>query len=153
MISLAAKAVLLFSNQVDRTNYISMGYTQRLTNARAVVHDVVAGSSAMGLEGTSEKELTLTEEQMLSGVPVVFDLLQVRYPISVRATVQRTGYVSDNAVSVTVRINLCDPKPSYVIEHNLCEVFVESVTLPRLYKRLERILKDTPSICGHALAV
>jgi hypothetical protein len=152
MISLKSRLEILFDNQQDRTDLEALEVTQRTTILRRLIRETIETSSALGIAELEQETLELTPDQMTSGTPVTFDLLQVTRPISIRATCTRYGGPGSNYVTVLVKVNLSATKASYTVEHPICETYVDNVSLPRLYKRLERILKDIPSIVAPLLA-
>lgn len=152
MLTLKNKLDILFKNETDRTTLVDQSHGSRTNVIRRQIREICEESSALGLADLEQETLGLTQDEMNTGTPVTFDLLQVAYPISVRATCTRYGEKGSNYVFVSVKVNLVEGKSSYTIEHPICEFYVESVSLPRLYKRLERILKDVPSIVAPLLA-
>lgn len=150
MISLKSRLEILFDNEQDRADLLTSTQVQRTTIIRRSLRDIVNDSNA--LEFLKDEGFGLTPDELVSGVPVTFELLQVNIPISIRAALQRFGDVGSNYVSVDITVKLSKRAPSYTIEHNVCNLRVDSCSEARLYKRVERILKDIPSIAANILA-
>ncbi|QGH71881.1 hypothetical protein N1M2_18 [Klebsiella phage N1M2] len=152
MLTLKNKLAILFDNEQDREELETLVHTARTTIIRRTLRDIINNSSAMGIGDLEEGSALITEEELASGVPVTFDLLQVDTPIIVRATIQRYGDVGSNYVTLQIDVKLSERKPSYLMQHNVTTLFVESVSVPRLWKRIDRILKDVPSLAAPLLA-
>lgn len=152
MLTLKNKLAILFDNEQDREELETLVHTARTTIIRRTLRDIINNSSAMGIGDLEEGSTLITEEELASGVPVTFDLLQVDTPIIVRATIQRYGDVGSNYVTLQIDVKLSERKPSYLMQHNVTTLFVESVSVPRLWKRIDRILKDVPSLAAPLLA-
>lgn len=152
MLTTKQKLEILFNNPSDWETLAAQSHGSRAGVIRRHIREVCEGSSALGLADLEPELLGLTQDEMNSGTPVTFDLLQVTHPISVRATCTRYGEKGSNYVFVSVKVNLVEKKSSYTVEHAICEFYVDNVSLPRLYKRLERILKDVPSVVAPLLA-
>lgn len=152
MLTLKNKLAILFDNEQDREELETLVHTARTTIIRRTLRDIINNSSAMGIGDLEEGSTLITEEELASGVPVTFDLLQVDTPIIVRATLQRYGDVGSNYVTLQIDVKLSERKPSYLMQHNVTTLFVESVSVPRLWKRIDRILKDVPSLAAPLLA-
>lgn len=152
MLTLKNKLAILFENEQDREELETLPHTSRTTIIRRHLRDVIKESSAMGLGELEENAELITKEELASGVPVTFDLLQINTPIIIRVTIQRYGKVGSNYVTPQIEVYLTERKPSYLMQHNVTTLFVESVSVPRLWKRIDRIMKDIPSLVAPLLA-
>lgn len=150
MIPLKSRLEILFDNEQDRQDLLANTQAQRTTIIRRTLRDIVEGSNA--LELLKDEGFGLTPDEMVSGVPVTFELLQVNIPICIRITLQRFGNLGSNYVTIDIAVILSKRAPSYTIEHNVCNLHVDSCSEARLYKRVERIMKDIPSIAASILA-
>lgn len=149
MVSLKSRIEILFKEEQARDNVLTSTQSQRATIIRNLVRGVVEESSALPF---LEDQTYITQEELDAGVPVSFHLLQVNVPFIIGATIQRYGDRGSNYLSLNVTVALNDRKPTYNIEHHVVTLSVESVSQVRLQPRLERIMKEIPSIVATILA-
>lgn len=152
MLTTAQKLAILFNNEIDRIGLASSTPQARTTVIRRMVREMFRESSAMGLVDLEENAVLIKPEELASGEQVTYDLIQLATPLVVRATIQRYGNPGSNYVTVDVQVRLTEVKPSYSMEHPVANFHVESVSVPRLWKRLDRIYKNIPAAIAPLLA-
>lgn len=152
MITLKNKLAILFPNETDRDG-LEVATPQARTNViRRMVREMFRESSAIGLTDLEETAVLITPEELASGEHITYDLIQLAFPLVVRATIKRYGRAGSNYVTLDVEVKLAEPKPSYAVEHLVTTIHVESVSVPRLWKRIDRIYKDLPTLIAPLLA-
>ncbi|UQT02631.1 hypothetical protein SUREIYA_00320 [Serratia phage vB_SmaM-Sureiya] len=152
MITLQNKLAILFANETDRSDLETANLSTRTNAIRRMLRDMITQSSALGYGDLEEGAELITEQEMTSGVPVTFDLLQVDNPLVIRSTIQRYGDVGSNYVTLNIEVLLSERKSTYLQQYYVTNLFVESVSLSRLWKRMDRIMKDIPSLVAPLLA-
>ncbi|UQT03405.1 hypothetical protein YUBABA_02030 [Serratia phage vB_SmaM-Yubaba] len=152
MITLQNKLAILFANETDRSDLETANLSTRTNAIRRMLRDMITQSSALGYDDLEEGAELITEQEMTSGVPVTFDLLQVDNPLVIRATIQRYGNAGSNYVTLNIEVLLSERKSTYLQQYYVTNLFVESVSLSRLWKRMDRIMKDIPSLVAPLLA-
>lgn len=152
MITLQNKLAILFANETDRSDLETANLSTRTNAIRRMLRDMITQSSALGYDDLEEGAELITEQEMTSGVPVTFDLLQVDNPLVIRSTIQRYGDVGSNYVTLNIEVLLSERKSTYLQQYYVTNLFVESVSLSRLWKRMDRIMKDIPSLVAPLLA-
>lgn len=152
MITLQNKLAILFANETDRSDLETANLSTRTNAIRRMLRDMITQSSALGYDDLEEGAELITEQEMTSGVPVTFDLLQVDNPLVIRATIQRYGDAGSNYVTLNIEVLLSERKSTYLQQYYVTNLFVESVSLSRLWKRMDRIMKDIPSLVAPLLA-
>lgn len=152
MITLQNKLAILFANETDRSDLETANLSTRTNAIRRMLRDMITQSSALGYGDLEEGAELITEQEMTSGVPVTFDLLQVDNPLVIRATIQRYGNAGSNYVTLNIEVLLSERKSTYLQQYYVTNLFVESVSLSRLWKRMDRIMKDIPSLVAPLLA-
>lgn len=152
MITLQNKLAILFANETDRADLETANLSTRTNTIRRMLRAMIAQSSALGYADLEEGAELITEQEMTAGVPVVLDLLQIDNPLAIRATIQRYAKLGSNYVTLNIEVLLSERKSTYLQQYYVTNLFVESVSLSRLWKRMDRIMKDIPSLVAPLLA-
>jgi hypothetical protein len=149
MLSLQQRINILFDSEQDQSELIHQNWYTLRNAISAVLRVNISESSALGIEGLEEENLKLSSLHKELGISQTVDLLQINKPICLRLTMTPTpsGYYS-----LKVSLWLTEPKDTFIIEHHVVDLTVESVEEKRLFKRVQRIMGELPQIAANILA-
>jgi len=149
MLSLQQRINILFESEQDQTDLVNQSWYTIRNAMSAVLKLSISESSALGIESLEEENLKLSSLHKELGISQTVDLLQINKPITIRLTMTPTptGYYS-----LKVSLWLTERKDTFIVEHHVVDLTVESVEEKRLFKRVQRLLSELPQIAANLMA-
>lgn len=151
MLNLQQRLVLLFPEmKPDDLNTLADAPFGTVRNTVSTqLKNLIGESSALGFDDLKEGEIKLSSLHKELKISQTLDLLQINKPIVVRLTLIPSG---DDMYSLRLGLWITDPQSSYIVEHHVVDLTVESVQEQRVYKRVERMLSELHRFAAPVIA-